>query len=185
MGTRNLTVVVKDGEYKVAQYGQWDGYISGAGFSILEYLRNWDRAKFEENLKKVVFLKDEVTIEALFNSPKKMLVHRDTGCKILQVIEECDFETIELCNGIGFAEDSLFCEYAYVVDLDANRLEVYTGFQKQEHDCGRFASMRSPENEENRRDGYFPIKLLLSYSLDELPTNEQIQLDAKNAEGEE
>ena len=28
MGTRNLTCVFKDGEYKVAQYGQWDGYPS-------------------------------------------------------------------------------------------------------------------------------------------------------------
>jgi len=26
MGTRNLTCVMKDGQYKVAQYGQWDGY---------------------------------------------------------------------------------------------------------------------------------------------------------------
>ena len=26
MGTRNLTAVFMDGEYKVAQYGQWDGY---------------------------------------------------------------------------------------------------------------------------------------------------------------
>lgn len=27
MGTRNLTVVYIDGKYKVAQYGQWDGYV--------------------------------------------------------------------------------------------------------------------------------------------------------------
>lgn len=26
MGTRHLTAVVIDGDYKVAQYGQWDGY---------------------------------------------------------------------------------------------------------------------------------------------------------------
>ena len=25
MGTRNLTAVYLDGEYKIAQYGQWDG----------------------------------------------------------------------------------------------------------------------------------------------------------------
>lgn len=25
MGTRNLTAVYLDGQYKVAQYGQWDG----------------------------------------------------------------------------------------------------------------------------------------------------------------
>lgn len=31
MGTRNLTAVYLDGQYKVAQYGQWDGYPEGQG----------------------------------------------------------------------------------------------------------------------------------------------------------
>lgn len=31
MGTRNLTAVYLDGQYKVAQYGQWDGYPEGRG----------------------------------------------------------------------------------------------------------------------------------------------------------
>ena len=38
MGTRNLTVVVKDGTHKIAQYGQWDGYPSGVGADILTFL---------------------------------------------------------------------------------------------------------------------------------------------------
>jgi hypothetical protein len=31
MGTRNLTIVIADKKIKVAQYGQWDGYIEGNG----------------------------------------------------------------------------------------------------------------------------------------------------------
>lgn len=31
MGTRNLTIVHSNGEYKVAQYGQQDGYPEGLG----------------------------------------------------------------------------------------------------------------------------------------------------------
>lgn len=31
MGTRNLTAVYLDGEYKIAQYGQWDGYPKDKG----------------------------------------------------------------------------------------------------------------------------------------------------------
>ena len=38
MGTRNLTVVYVDGEYRVAQYGQWDGYPSGQGMTCLKFL---------------------------------------------------------------------------------------------------------------------------------------------------
>ena len=40
MGTRNLTAVYIDGEYKVAQYGQWDGYPEGQGMTALTFLRD-------------------------------------------------------------------------------------------------------------------------------------------------
>ena len=38
MGTRHLTCVVKDGEFKVAQYGQWDGYLNGQGKIICDFI---------------------------------------------------------------------------------------------------------------------------------------------------
>ena len=38
MGTRNLTMVYLNGEYKVAQYGQWDGYPEATGCLILKFL---------------------------------------------------------------------------------------------------------------------------------------------------
>ena len=48
MGTRNLTAVYIDGEYKVAQYGQWDGYPEGQGLTALHFLRDeMDAEKFK------------------------------------------------------------------------------------------------------------------------------------------
>lgn len=46
MGTRHLTCVVKNNEYKVAQYGQWDGYPSGQGVNILNFLKEMSQEKF-------------------------------------------------------------------------------------------------------------------------------------------
>lgn len=41
MGTRNLTMVIdKEGDLKVAQYGQWDGYPEGQGTTILNFCKN-------------------------------------------------------------------------------------------------------------------------------------------------
>lgn len=50
MGTRNLTVVIKKAKPVVAQYGQWDGYPSGQGATVLNFLKsrnNERRTKLE------------------------------------------------------------------------------------------------------------------------------------------
>lgn len=53
MGTRHLISVVLDGEYKIAQYGQWDGYPSGQGQAIVDFLLdNFDREAFKRQLAK-------------------------------------------------------------------------------------------------------------------------------------
>lgn len=59
MGTRNLTMVIsQEGEKKVAQYGQWDGYPSGVGASVLAFLKNEELfEKLKSNLSKVRFFR--------------------------------------------------------------------------------------------------------------------------------
>ena len=39
MGTRHLTVVIKDNEIKLSQYGQWDGYFTCTGVKFLEFVK--------------------------------------------------------------------------------------------------------------------------------------------------
>src|SRR5574337_1233174 len=57
MGTRNLTAVMMNGEYKVAQYGQWDGYPEGQGKTILEFLSgDGNIEKLKSALQRVRFL---------------------------------------------------------------------------------------------------------------------------------
>lgn len=43
MGTRNITKIIHQGELKVCQYGQWDGYPTTALHHIVEFLK--DREK--------------------------------------------------------------------------------------------------------------------------------------------
>lgn len=63
--------------------------------------------------------------------------------------------------------DSVWCEWGYLVDLDANTFEVYQGFQTRPHK-GRFADR--PANE---RSGYYPVKLVASWPLDALPDDDE------------
>ena len=58
MGTRNLTCVVKNGEFVVAQYGQWDGYPDGNGFKILEFLEKINLDDFNKKVENLSFYEE-------------------------------------------------------------------------------------------------------------------------------
>jgi hypothetical protein len=58
----------------------------------------------------------------------------------------------------SFISDSLFCEWAYIVNLDTNCLEVYKGFQKVPHNKGRFAEDCVVES--HRSNQYYPCALV-------------------------
>lgn len=55
MSTRHLTVAVKNNKIVLSQYGQWDGYFTGAGLDFLEFckkLQNKDEEYTNYNIKK-------------------------------------------------------------------------------------------------------------------------------------
>jgi hypothetical protein len=165
MGTRNLICVVKGGEYKVAQYSQWDGYLDGQGKTILEFLKAMDKPKFLKALDEVRWL-SEAEVRATWveagDKPDNTSglvsmdigdkhtamfpgLSRDTGAQILRLIQDGKVErqvrvkdgwehktfTVKpvrgLVNSITFADDDVFCEWAYVLDMDKEVLEIYTG----------------------------------------------------------
>jgi len=188
MGTRNLTMVVADGKTRIAQYGQWDGYPSGQGVKALDFLLKadldafktkvlkcrWFSAYKKRELKKFmesIGSKDGwVTMEqaAKYNQKYPML-GRDNGAEILNLVNNSTDKVIWLHDESGFAADSLFCEWAYVIDLDKRTFEVYKGFNKTELEPDqRFAYLKKEEDNE-----YYPVRMIKSYSLDELPTPEQ------------
>lgn len=192
MGTRNLTMVIHGGEVKVAQYGQWDGYPSGQGATALSFLRDADMDRFIDRLGKVRWVtEDEVKqgyidagadpdaqwvtmdIAERFNKLFPFL-SRDHGAGILSQILNSTGDEIPLRDSRDFAADSLFCEYAYVIDLDKRTFEVYEGFNKEPVPEGeRFASLPLREKKCHDSTQYYPIKHRITFSLDSLPTEEE------------
>jgi len=196
MGTRHLIAVYINGEYKIAQYGQWDGYPEGQGLEVLDFLitqkteNNFER--FKQKLKLVRFKTeaDQKVFDAYSKSigisetarfisleqaqkidTKFPFLSRDLGATILNKVNETE-EPIWLVNSIDFAQDSLFCEFAYVIDFDTNKFEIYTGFRTTPSRKGRFKAIEN-------NNGYYAIGLQQTYSLDKLPTKEKFFKDLK------
>lgn len=180
MGTRNLTLVLLNGEYKVAQYGQWDGYPSGQGMAVLTFLRSMEIDKMRTALDHVKFPTDEEAKEIAAKVDKDGNIDgvdwltiypqfsRDVCAKILPLVYDNKEEILLLKNSINFAADSLFCEWAYLVNLDNETLEVYKGFNKSPlTEFDRFLFL-----EDKAEDGYHPIKIVKAYPLSALPTDE-------------
>ena len=179
MGTRNLTVVQHDGQYKLAQYGQWDGYPSGQGKTILEFLRDkFDREKFISRLNACKLLSDEevAALDKDFSADDWTKLYpslsRDTAAEVLEYIQEST-EPVPIQKDFSFAGDSLFCEWAYVIDLDANMFEVYKGFNQTPVLGGsRFYDLQNKLTSDST-DKYYPVRLEYAWRLEALPTNEE------------
>ena len=181
MGTRNLTIVKKNNELKVCQYGQWGGYPSGQGATILEFCK--DKNKLEQLRDIVDEIKDIRLLTEYCEEHDKlirdrdlrtsqMIYHFDTlmsrniGGEILDNILNVDRDKLPMVMNkqiyLGYynlEECDNYCdiwiEYAYVVNFDTNRLECY---------------------------GY--SKLLKSYSLNKLPSKERFIKELEKEEGE-
>lgn len=181
MGTRHLISVVLNNEFKVAQYGQWDGYPLGQGYAIVRFvlnnlMTNEGLEIFKNKIKECYYMNLEEIGEVGEYVPQEF--DRDTGSKILDLILEHD-TPLGLIDDIQFASDSLFCEWAYVIDLDNQILEVYEGFNKKTP-IGRFASFSNVRDD----DGYRPVTLIKSYKFSEL-SKDTMKLLNKELEVEE
>lgn len=173
MGTRHLIAVKVDGDYKVAQYGQWDGYPEGQGTGVLAFLRGMERAAFLAKVRATHLITpqemDEYGARLGSNWAKTHpWLSRDAGSDILgYVMQQPD--GLWLKNSIDFAGDSLFCEFAYVIDFDTETFEVFKGFNKEPvPDGARFTARAS-----DGAAGYEPVRLWHSWPLSALPTEEQ------------
>ena len=190
MGTRHITAVVSEGQFVVAQYGQWDGYPTGAGNNIVAIISG-KIGQLKDSLRHIVPV-ESGTVERYWTEcgaydwgadmetcqrfkAKHMTLDRDTGPDILNILIHTEVP-VELHLDVDFIGNGLFCEWVYVVDLDSGMFEIYRGFQTHPSE-NRFSTMF-----EGEIDGYYPPKLVATYPLDDLPLGPELQRLEKDCE---
>jgi len=84
----------------------------------------------------------------------------------------------------SFLHDSLFCEWAYIINLDSKELEIYTGFNKSKRGKGRYASKYIAPDRPGQRVEYYGVTLLTALKLSDIRnmTEESIKVFCKALE---
>lgn len=198
MSTRGFIGFVVDGTEKIA-YNHHDSYPSGLGLDVL----NWIRANLHAltcDLHRSesggpVSLAQQLRVVEPDSEPTDADIERLKGSWDPTVGERRDrpdwYQLLRhnqgdlaatlaagvIEDGSDFPADSLFAEWGYLVDLDAQVFEAYRGYQKAPHEAGRFAGRSG-------RDGYYPCTLAGSWRFDALPTEDAFVAQLEGDEDE-
>lgn len=171
MGTRGLYGFHKGGQDKLT-YNHWDSYPSGLGEQVVGFLLETPIEQLNTIFDEIIMVDGKTT-----PSPEEIEYYRqfaDTGVSTGQLTEwyvllrqtqgDLNFYKNGLKHMIDnrdFIKDSLFCEWAYIINLDTEMLEIYEGFQKKAHE-NRYTGAG------HNRDGYWPCALAKEVPLSNL-----------------
>lgn len=170
MGTRGAYGYLVDGQEKVA-YNHFDSYPSGLGTEVLNYIRNHTVEEMREVAKRITFITDEVPPTKEQIKRFKKFADLEVSSKDLSewycLLRESQGNLESFHEGLDvmkdskdFLADSLFCEYAYIINLDTNELEVYKGFNQNKNAQGRYAHLQDGD--------YHGVKLVSIVGLEEV-----------------
>lgn len=153
MGTRGAIGFIVNGEEKVS-YNHMDSYPSYLGKELLKDLTTIsDLNILHKNVRRISMV-DACDVPKL--SPEEIANLKDfTNTSVGQgddwysILRESQGSIQPYCrqenplrymtDAKGFLYDSLFCEFAYIVNLDTNMVEFYRGFNHHLDAPGRYA----------------------------------------------
>lgn len=192
MGTRGALGVFIDGKTK-ATYNGFDSYPSGLGADTVAAVRSImsdpDRGIgwLKRRARHMEMWPDEQTpatpevIERLKKyADTRVATGTLTDVYVLTRRMQGDIEAyldagFMVDGGEAFMADSLFCEFAYIINVDDGVLEFYRGFQRKPHEKGRYANALF-EKEHRGDQQYYPVALVGSFPLDNIPDDWDEQL---------
>lgn len=168
MSTRGLFGFRK-GETVKAVYNHFDSYVDGLGQDFADFLKLNSQKEISDFFDKIIIInpekkptlkqKEYCKMHGWYDGSVSEQNDDDWHCllRYLQGPEEYTKAIrgnykIYIQNEINFIKDSLFCEYAYIYNIDDDALEFYIGFQKKPQEDNPFGTQSDGH-------GYYPCKL--------------------------
>ena len=175
MGTRGAIGFIMNEEEKIT-YNHWDSYPEALGNGILNFLNTTNIEDLGEKVKNIQMINEDSKpsphqIQRCINN---LTINLEVGDQSQEdwycLLREAQGDLNKYCQ-VGmmidnkeFLEESLFCEWAYIVNLDTKKLEVYKGFNKNKGGKGRYANLQSEPYSK-----YYGVVLLFELDLYDLP----------------
>ena len=178
MSTRGAIGFHIQGQDKVT-YNHSDSYPSWLGRETLQWLRTQNVESLKKAAKAITMVSenDEPTDEQITryqdyvntqvgNQTEKSwyCLLRDTQGSLQPYLEGVE----HMIDSSEFLLDSLFCEYAYIINLDTKMLEFYSGFSTlPEPRRGRYATIHR-ESEYSGGEQYYGVARVWQIPLSEI-----------------
>jgi len=178
MGTRGAYGFRINEEDRV-NYVQFDSYPSGLGKEVMSYVVQTPVAQMKKIATRIVLVHPDST-------PSRELIQRYRKYADLGVSEQSyedwycllrktqgtlfpyNNDLRHMIDYHDFLFDSLFCEWAYIINLDTEQFEVYKGFNKDASAKGRYAGRSQEDNY-----GYMGVTLIKQIPLADI-TKEKV-----------
>jgi hypothetical protein len=189
MGTRGLMAFARNGEVK-AFYNHFDSYPSGLGEEMVKWVlnRQGDFSEAIEQFEMLVAVSEDVppTTDQKLALLRylNLNVSTQTSDDWYSLLRETQGNPVEALKAgfyvdyFKFGFDSLFCEWAYVVDLDRQVLDVYKGFANTSDGKGLWGTQDKPYVAYDGTE-YTGVQLLTSYAFADLTKESMQELEAK------
>ena len=179
MGTRGMFGFYMDGVTKAA-YNHFDSYPEELGVKMLAVLRNTSLSHCIAAFKRIKMVSGDsaptpeeierckpwtdLGVSNQSTSDWYCLLRKAQGNIDAYINGRLEY----MLDGSDFINDSLFCEYAYIINLDeVGCFEAYEGGQRDPHSSGRYADWPGI-------DRYYPCKLIGSWSFLSLPSDDEL-----------
>ena len=173
----------KNGVTKVT-YNHSDSYPTGLGDKIVKFCIDTNIKDMNDIFDRIILINEcePPTPRKLYAANKLNLVDLTVGdneikdfyCLFhgvhgnLQIYQNPEMKWMG--DNSSFLECGLFCEWAYIINLDTNILEIYKGGVKKIDDMyeSRYYNTNEDYYEEGLNETYYPVKIVAKLTLNNI-----------------
>lgn len=172
MSTRGA-VGFRIGRSDKVSYNHSDSYPSWLGKNVISFIRDTKFMDIEAAAQNIVLVDEESTPTLSQIAECEKWGNVEVGNQSIAdwycLLRESQGNLYAYTNGLkymlngnDFLYDSLFCEYAYIINVTTGKLEFYLGFNRSKKtNRGRYAS-------KTKDDQYYGVMLMKTYDLGEI-----------------